>query len=87
MSDENEKKTRPYRCEVFGVTFMVEGTNKGNVTAHIVRRVREEIKIRTADFDDGMAAERMGIPLEFAGTDANADLFGAQEGATALAEG
>lgn len=57
---------RKYFATVFGAYFVVDALNRENVEAHLVRRLREEIAISLATFDDGQFANENGILVEVA---------------------
>lgn len=64
MSDKN---TRPYVAQVFGQTFIVECAKVGQVETHLVKRLRDEITVRLATFEDGVEAANLGIDVEMYG--------------------
>ncbi len=72
---KTERSTRPYMVSVFGQEFAVQGADKENVIAHLVRRLRKEAEVELATFTDGAYCQLQGITLEQAGANETADLF------------
>jgi hypothetical protein len=71
MSDSD--KTITYVAEVFGMHFVIQAKGRPQLRAHLVRRLRKEVKIRTADFEDGAWAARLGIETEVASATPDAE--------------
>jgi len=80
----DKPSTRPYVAKVFGQTFAVDCATPGQVSTHLVNRLRAEIEIRKATFEDGIEAERLGIEIEYYGEEQTPDLFGNEPGSTPI---
>ena len=78
MSDSDKSIT--YVADVFGGTFIVQAKTRAHLRAHLVRRLRAEVNIRLATFDDGIEAERLGIETEVANATPTDDDDTAQQG-------
>lgn len=62
------RPTRPYMAQVFGKTFAIDADSRDAAIAHLVRRLRKEVSLRVAEFEDGATCALEGIPLEVAST-------------------